>query len=101
MVVLDATNLSERKRETLYRIAERNGARLVIAYMEAPQAVVKQRLERRQNETGNKSDADWAVYQKLRSSVEEIERPHYVVNTAEDITPAIDKIVRDVTIQSE
>jgi len=51
----------------------------------------------RRREAGNKSDADWAVYLKMRGSVDEIKRPHYVVNTAEDITPAIERIVNAVT----
>lgn len=96
-VILDATNLSEKHRETLYHIAEKNGARLVIAYLEAPPQVIEERLRDRRREAGNKSDADWAVYLKMRGSVDEIKRPHYIVNTAEDITPVIETIVKEVT----
>jgi predicted kinase len=96
-VILDATNLSEKHRETLYHIAEKNGAQLIVAYLEAPPEVVEERLSQRRHVTGNKSDADWSVYLKMRGSVDEIKRPHYIVNTAEDITPAIDKIVKEVT----
>lgn len=96
-VILDATNLSEKHRETLYQIAEKNGTRLIIAYLEAPPDVVEERLSQRRRDTGNKSDADWAIYLKMRGSVDEIKRPHYTVNTAEDIAPTIEKIVKEVT----
>ena len=96
-VILDATNLSEKHRETLYHIADKTGARLIIVYLEAPEDVIGERLRQRSREAGNKSDADWAVYLKMRGSVDEIKRPHYVVNTAEDITPAIERIVNALT----
>jgi hypothetical protein len=33
----------------------------------------------------------------MRSSVEEIQRRHYAVDTSRDITPVLDKIVKEVT----
>jgi predicted kinase len=95
-VILDATNLSERHREMLYHIAEKEGARLIIAYLEAPPEVISQRLNQRRGQENSKSDADWGVYLKMCGAVEEIKRRHYVVNTADDISPAIDKIVKEV-----
>lgn len=97
-VILDATNLSERHREVLYRIAGQNGAKLIIVYLEAPPEVVSERLKGKGRRTAaeNKSDADWEVYQKMLGSVEAIKHRHYVVNTAHDIAPAVDKIVREV-----
>ena len=95
-VILDATNLSERHREVLYRIAGQNGAKLIIVYLEAPPGVVSERLKERRTAAENKSDADGEVYQKMLGSVEAIKHRHYVVNTAEDIAPAVDKIVREV-----
>lgn len=94
-LIFDATNLSERRREYLYRIAERALARLVIVRTEAPPGLVYERLEARRNGT-EKSDADWAVYQKMRPQVEQIRRHHYAVDTSRDITPVLDKIVREL-----
>ena len=96
-VILDATNLSERNREYLYSIAEHLGVRLVLVRVEAPSELVAGRLHQRQEIRESRSDADWVVYQKMRSSVEEIQRRHYVVNTSRDITPVLDKIVKEVT----
>ena len=96
-VILDATNLSEQHRETLYQIADRNGAKLIIVYLEAPPELIRERLRERHLNPDSVSDADWAVYEKMLGSVEKISRRHYVVNTAQDTTPAIEKIVKEVT----
>ncbi|TET56679.1 MAG: hypothetical protein E3J50_02440 [Dehalococcoidia bacterium] len=40
------------------------------------------------------SEADWAVYNRMRPRRERIPRNHFVVDTSQDITAAIDKIVR-------
>ena len=97
-LILDATNLSERNRERLYNIADRLGARLILVRVEAPPEVVYQRLKARAAGDNNESnsDADWAVYQRMMSSVQKIGRNHYAVDTSRDIGPVLDKIVREV-----
>ncbi|MBA7640045.1 hypothetical protein ES703_47706 [subsurface metagenome] len=95
-VILDATNLSERHREYLYNIADRLDAKLILVRVEAPPEVVQGRLESRLENSGSKSDADWEVYQQMKSSVEKIKRKHYAVDTSRDITPVLDKIVKEV-----
>ena len=96
-LILDATNLSERYREHLYCIADHLNVRLVLVRVEAPPEVVYQRLKARLGNPENKSDADWTVYQKMESSVQKIRRHHYAVDTSRDITPVLDKIVREVS----
>ena len=95
-LILDATNLSERYREYLYGIADRWDVKLVLVRVEAPPEVVRQRLESRLENSGSKSDADWAIYQRMKSSVQRISRNHYAVDTSRDITPLLDKIVEEV-----
>ncbi len=95
-LILDATNLSERYRERLYSIAERLDVKLILVRVEAPPQVVRERLKARQENPENKSDADWAVYQRMKSSVQKIWRNHYAVDTSRDITPVLDKIIREV-----
>ena len=95
-LILDATNLSERHREYLYSIADRLGIRLVLVRVEAPPQVVHGRLEQRRENSEGKSDADWVVYQRMKSSVEKIRRKHYVVDTSRDITPVLGKIMKEV-----
>ncbi len=96
-LILDATNLSERYRERLYNIAERLSAKLILVRVEAPPDLVQERLRAR---TENKSpeensDADWAVYQKMKPAVQRITRNYFTADTSKDITPVLEKIVRE------
>ncbi len=94
-VILDATNLSERNREYLYRISDGAGARLALVSVEAPPAIAYQRLQARKNGAlpDTKSDADWEIYNQMKSKAEKIQRNYFVVDTSREITPVIDKII--------
>ena len=96
-VILDATNLEEKHRKTVYSIAERTGARLILVNVEAPPETVQKRLKARLLKRNDEdySDATWAIYQKMKRTAEKISRSHYTVNTTEDITPVIEKIVKE------
>jgi len=96
-LIFDATNLVERHRERLYQIADRIGARLIIVRVEAPPELVRQRLQHRSAAVNpeDKSEADWMVYQKMRTSVQRIGRNYFAVDTSKDITPVISKIARE------
>ncbi len=96
-LILDATNLSERYREHLYSIVDRLDIKLILVRVEAPPEVVFERLRARRENTESKSDADWEVYQRMKPSVQKIHRNYYAVDTSRDITPVLDKIVREVT----
>jgi len=95
-LIFDATNLSERHRERLYRVSDRSGARLILVRVEAPSAVVYERLRTRSegDDTESKSDAGWGAYRRMKPGVERIQRNHFAVDTSRDITPVIDKIIR-------
>lgn len=97
-LILDSTNLIEHHRERLYRIAERAGARLIMVRVEAPPELVRERLKDRLSslDPDDKSEADWSVYQRMSTARERIRRNHFAVDTSRDITPVIDKIVREV-----
>ena len=98
-VLLDATNLVEGHREPLYNIADRLGAKLIIMRVEAPPHVVKERLAGKENlftgETSH-SSADWEVYERMKPSSQPIRRNHFVVDTSQDIAPALHKVVREI-----
>jgi len=97
-LILDATNLSEQYRERLYNIADRLKVKLILVRVEAPPDVVYERLKARSEGTNSKStsEADWTVFQKMQPTVQKIRRNHYAVDTSRDITPVLDKIVREV-----
>lgn len=97
-LALDATNLEEKNREKLYRIAERAQAKLVMVQVKTAPEVVKQRLEERKQskERPDSSEADWYVYERMKPVEEKISRPHLVVNTSRDIRPVLDKVMREL-----
>lgn len=97
-VIFDATNLYERGRRTLRRIAEKNGARLLIVQTTAPEQLIENRLRRRKLgiEPRDRSEADWDVYCRMRGEMEAIKQPHLVVDTSQDLKPAIEGIVNYV-----
>ena len=53
------------------------------------------RLESRLENHGGNSDANWAVYQRMKSLTQKISRKHYAVDTSRDITPVLDRIVKE------
>ncbi len=95
-VIFDATNLLEHHREYLYRAAERAGAKLILVWVEAPPEVVRQRLIARERTPVPERDsqAGWELYNKMKPRREKISRNHLVVDTSQDITAAVDKIIR-------
>lgn len=95
-VIFDATNLLEQHREYLYRTAERPEVKLILVWVEAPTEVVRQRLLAREKLAmpENDSEAGREVYNKMKPRGEKISRSHLVVDTSQDITAVIDKIVR-------
>ncbi len=98
-VILDATNLQEPQREQFYRAAERAGARSVVVWVEAPEELVRERMQARQRglDPQNKSEADWEVYSRMSGSAEPPRRNFFRANTSRDIEPVLEKVVRVVT----
>lgn len=82
-VVFDGTNLRERRRATLYRLADEAAAQLMIVLAYAPKAVIRERLAQRgaARDPLDASDADWPIHLRLRRDAEPVSRPHLVANT--------------------
>jgi hypothetical protein len=96
-VIYDATNLHERHRELVYRLADGEEAKLIIVKAVAPEDVAYARLQsRREGEAGveDVSDADWGVYRRMERRMEPIGRNYVVVDTSQDLSPAITKLLR-------
>jgi predicted kinase len=90
-VVFDGTNLRERRRRTLYRLGERAGAKVCVLITYAPVEVIRARLRHRaeRRDPDDQSDADWAVYRRMRRDAEPVPRPHIVANTAAQAGPVV------------
>jgi predicted kinase len=101
-VVFDATNLTDRFRDTLYRIAESSQSPLTIIRFTAPTDIVRRRLDDRAAglKVDNHSDADWRIHCRLRPGEEPIGRPHLQVDSSQDIAPVVAEVVRLVQAAS-
>jgi predicted kinase len=97
-VVFDGTNLREKRRRTLYQLAERAGAKAIVVVAYASDEVIRARLRGRaeRHDPEDQSDADLAVYLRMRRSVEPVARPHIVANTAAGPGPVIRLLERHV-----
>ncbi len=95
-VIVDATNLTEKHRQHFYDISDRTGVKLVIVQITAAPHVVKERLEKREKESVNNSDADWQVYKRMEKSVDKIRRKHYSLDTSVDYSNIPDEIVEEI-----
>ena len=95
-LIFDATNLSERHREYLYRISDKTGAKLILVRIEVSPKIAHQRLLLRSDKSNHddNSSAGVDIYKRMTSSVEKINRNHFAVDTSRDISPVIDKIIR-------
>jgi predicted kinase len=102
-VVYDATNLYEYHRQLAYRLAERNGARLLVVEMTASEEVIRERLAPRRRgdpaarEPDDYSDADWEVYLRMRPRAEPIQHEHITLDTSDgDIEQAVERVLEAV-----
>jgi len=96
--IFDATNLREIHRRQVYRIADKHNAKLILVHLQAPPAVVHERLEARVKGLPSQdlSDAGPEVYERMRHDVEPIGQPHISVDTSADIEPAIAAILQQL-----
>jgi predicted kinase len=97
-VIFDGTNLRERRRRTLYQLAERTHARAIVVVAYASDEVIRARLQHRAEgrDPEDQSDADLAVYLRMRQSVQPVPRPHIMVNTAAAPGPVIRLLERQL-----
>ena len=98
-VLFDATNLTEGARKPMYQMAARLGCPLVLVGFTAPIDLIKQRLAQRvpgQN-PGDFSDADWQIHRRMRPYEQPIQRRHIIVDTSQDISWALDRVVDDMS----
>ena len=98
-VILDATTLTERDRAPLYELAEQHDAALIMVLVTAPSEVAQARLEQRALNERSHSEADVRVYEEMQWRIEEIRRPHLVIDTSIDIEPALDALTKEMMQQ--
>jgi len=78
-VVLDATFRRRKLRERAAAVADDAGVEFRLVRVECAESVVRERIERRQREEDDESDADFSVYNQLKEEFEPIEGDGHVV----------------------
>jgi len=94
--IVDATNVAEDYRQPLYELAERRGAKLIVVEVTAPPEVAMARLSEEAASPERLSEADAAVYERMRQAWEEIGREHFVVDTSKPADEAVDAVAREM-----
>jgi predicted kinase len=97
--ILDATTLRDEQRAPLAAIARRTGARLILVWVYAPDAVARRRLAARHaggRTAGDLSDADVSIYEMMRERMEPIRGPHWRINTARSTERILDALARRI-----
>ncbi len=95
-VILDATFKSKKHRDALKKLAKGKGINIAFFFLQAPEEVIKERLERRKKEK-NPSDADWNIYLKMKASFDPPEDA-FIIDAnrdAESIACEIEKIIKE------
>lgn len=94
-VVYDAVNLSERRRRALRSLALDVGARPITVLTIAPEHIIWLRLAHRKEQPAKRGDsvADWEVYRRLASQAGSVAHQHLVVDTTQDVGPAVAAIL--------
>jgi predicted kinase len=90
-VVFDGTNLRERRRRTLYQLAERAHAPVMVVVAYASEQTIRARLRHRAEgrDPDDQSDADLPIYLRMRRDTEPVPRPHIIANTEAAPGPVI------------
>ena len=92
-VVLDATFRQRDLRERAAGVAAAAGADFRLVRVECAESVVRERIERRQREEDDESDADFAVYEQLKDEFEPIEgEDHVVVDNSGSLSETLDAV---------
>jgi predicted kinase len=96
-VLLDATFLQRKHRQWARRLAERAGARFLCLQVRAHEAAVRRRLQKRDQQGTDPSDARWEIYLAQKRSQEppqELPREELLVLDSEQPAEALIERVR-------
>jgi len=95
-LVLDATSLTAKDREPLYKIASGAGVRNFVVEIDLPPEIIKKHLEERIQQGTSRSDADWEIYLQLRPKSEPVSGKCYRIKSESDFQPVLEYLIKDV-----
>jgi uncharacterized protein len=101
--IVDATCKRREDRERLHRVAESHGAKMYLISAEAPEDIVRQRLEERVRQGKSISDGRWEIYLRQREEFEpflESEGIQLVVDSSAPLNDIVDAILGAMGLMS-
>lgn len=95
-IVVDGTFYRKALREPYRQLGERAGAPVYWILVEAPEDVIRERVSKKREY----SEADYAIYLKIRDAWEPLERPHFILQSG-NIGHMLEKALRYLPIQND
>jgi len=94
VTIFEATNLTAKSRLPLKQIARTLDVPSLCLVFTAPEDLIKRRLMDRISglDKSSYSDADWAIYSKLKPSQEPPEEKTWTIDSSQDISTPLDKL---------
>ena len=94
VTIFEATNLTAKSRLPLQTIASKLNIPTLCLVFTAPEDLIKKRLMDRTSNLDNSSysDADWAIYSKLKPSQETPETDYWTIDSSQDISQVLDDL---------
>lgn len=94
VTIFEATNLTAKSRLPLKQIAKTLDVPSICLVFTAPEDLIKRRLMDRTSglDKSSYSDADWAIYSKLKPWQEPPEGKYWNIDSSQDISPALDTL---------
>ena len=94
VTIFEATNLTAKSRLPLQKIARKLDVPSLCLVFTAPEDLIKKRLMDRTSNVDNSSysDADWAIYSKLKPSQETPEPNDWIIDSSQDISQVLDNL---------
>ena len=95
VTIFEATNLTAKSRLPLKQIARTLDIPSLCLAFTAPEDLIKRRLMDRISglDKSSYSDADWAIYSKLKPSQEPTEGKSWTINSSHDISIPLNKLI--------
>ncbi|MCO6490204.1 MAG: AAA family ATPase [Phaeodactylibacter sp.] len=94
--VVDGTFYREALRAPYRQLGARAGAPVYWILIEAPEGVIQERVSKKRDY----SEADYAVYLKIRDAWEPLEMPHFILQSG-DIGQMLEKALRYLPVQND
>lgn len=95
-VIIDGTFYKYNLRKNAKKIAKKRGKRFFLIETRCPEDIVLKRLDERKKNLRSPSDADEAVYYKVKKAFEPIKEDHLLIDTGWNIKDAVKELVGQI-----